>query len=314
MNTNLLEKCCNILETANQYKSDEHVVKLVRIQQIAQAISLTLALEPDQQTMQLPMTIVVQSFQDQINALRQSLSPELEANCTVPSPLSPGSKSSRLTDSCSDMLRSHISIAEVMLTEWAISDRYCNASNMALTDRLRVLWSCVRSLKNVFFMRLGIWDDFDDPKFLCLHASDLSYALLIGVRLVTLRLPGWNLEQIERELSFGQVMDSLVAHLSGLVERRRNGVVSSALKEGGALPAEDHLTGLTKLCAGLRLRIKTEMAGAMAAFKEEPGLEAAQATAAMQGLMGDMGAQYWGDVMIDAFWNGPGDFGDFELQ
>ena len=212
------------------------------------------------------------------------------------------------------MLRSHISIAEVMLTEWAMSDRYCNASNMALTDRLRVLWSCVRSLKNVFFMRMGIWDDFDDPKFLCLHASDLSYALLIGVRLVTLRLPGWNLEHIERELSFGQVMDSLVAHLSGLVERRRNGVVSSALKEGGALPAEDHITGLTKLCAGLRLRVRAEMAGAMAAFKEEPGLEAAQATGAMQGLMGDMGTQYWGDVMIDAFWNGPGDFGDFELQ
>lgn len=81
MNTSFLDKCCSILEAAKQYKSDEFLVKLVRVQQLAQSISLTLALEPDQQAMQLPMTIVVQSFQDQLNSLRDSLPPELESNC-----------------------------------------------------------------------------------------------------------------------------------------------------------------------------------------------------------------------------------------
>lgn len=77
MNTIYLDKCCNILEQEKQLKSDEFLVKLVRVQQLAQAISLTVAMEPDQQAMQLPMTIVVQSFQDQLASLQQSLSPEL---------------------------------------------------------------------------------------------------------------------------------------------------------------------------------------------------------------------------------------------
>lgn len=82
MNTTNLDKCCNILESAKQYKSDEFLVKLVKVQQLAQSISLTLAQEQGQQMMQLPLTIVVQSFQDQLNTFRQSLSPELAENRT----------------------------------------------------------------------------------------------------------------------------------------------------------------------------------------------------------------------------------------
>ena len=80
MNTIFLDKCCSMLEQENQLKSDELLVKLVRVQQLAQTISLTVAMEPDQQAMQLPMTIVVQSFQDQLASLQQSLSPELAEN------------------------------------------------------------------------------------------------------------------------------------------------------------------------------------------------------------------------------------------
>ena len=212
------------------------------------------------------------------------------------------------------MLQSHISVAEIILTEWAISDRHCNASNMALTDRLRLLWSCLRALKNFFFGRMGGWSDFDNPKFLCLHGSDLSYALITGVRLVTLRLPGWNLEHIERELSFNEVMDTVIAHLSGLVDRRRGGMFTSALRDSGDPKVNDPLEALAKLCSGLRLRVQAEMAGAMAAFKQEDqGIEAAQPTMA-QGMADEMADDYWRDVMIDAFWNGPGDLADFELQ
>lgn len=183
---------------------------------------------------------------------------------------------------------------------------------MALTDRLRLLWSCLRSLKNIFFSRMGIWDDLDYPRFLCLHGSDLSYALIIAVRLVTLRLPGWNLANIERELSFNEVMDALIAHLTSLVDRRRQGMLSSALRDGGAPGEDDPLEALAKLCIGLRLRVKAEMAGAMAAFKEEPGIETAASM--VPGIGEDMGDDYWRDYMIDAFWNGPTEFNDFELQ
>lgn len=83
MNTVYLDRCCSVLEGAKQYESDELLVKLVRVQQVAQSISLTLSMEPSQQPMQLPMTMVVHSFQDQINALRESLSPNLAANGKV---------------------------------------------------------------------------------------------------------------------------------------------------------------------------------------------------------------------------------------
>lgn len=80
MNTIYLDKCCSILEQVKELKSDDFLVKLVRVQQLAQSISLTVAMEPGQQAMQLPMTIVVQSFQDQLASLQQSLSPDLAEN------------------------------------------------------------------------------------------------------------------------------------------------------------------------------------------------------------------------------------------
>lgn len=82
MNTIFLDRCCSMLEQAKQLQTDEFLVKLVRVQQLAQTISLTVAMEPGQQAMQLPMTIVVQSFQDQLASLQQSLSPDLAENRT----------------------------------------------------------------------------------------------------------------------------------------------------------------------------------------------------------------------------------------
>lgn len=83
MDTAYLEKCCNILEAAKQQEFDPLVVDLTRAQQLAQSISLTMAqvaLEPSQQTMEIPVSMVVQSFQGQLDTLRQSLSPGLKGN------------------------------------------------------------------------------------------------------------------------------------------------------------------------------------------------------------------------------------------
>lgn len=79
MNTELLETCCKVLESTRPYPSDEYLVKLVRIQQLAQSISLTMA-DIDKQAMKLPLTMVVRSFQDQLDLFRNSLSPELAQN------------------------------------------------------------------------------------------------------------------------------------------------------------------------------------------------------------------------------------------
>ncbi len=80
MNTAHLELCCKALENACEYPSDVFLVKLVKIQQLAQSISVTMAFDPTQPAMQLPMTMVVQSFQDQIRVYRDSLPDYLKDN------------------------------------------------------------------------------------------------------------------------------------------------------------------------------------------------------------------------------------------
>lgn len=210
------------------------------------------------------------------------------------------------------MMMNHIAIAHVLLTEWAISDRHHSTSAMALTDRLRLLWSCARSLHSIFHVRKHIWEDLDNLKFLCLHGSDLSYALITGVRLVTLRLPGWSLEQIDQEMCFSSVMDNLITHLHRIVERRRAGAYSSS--QGGNV-ANDPIEGLWNLCAGLRTKIKAEMARALAESKTEMrGFEAQPVDLLGMGLVDDLGSSYWKDFMTDAFWNGQGDTMGFDPQ
>lgn len=73
-----------------EYPSDEYLVKLVKILQLTQSISLTMALDPSQSMMrQLPLTIIVQSFQQQLNDYRRSLpshlSDDREFNPSFPS-------------------------------------------------------------------------------------------------------------------------------------------------------------------------------------------------------------------------------------
>lgn len=64
-----------------QYPSDEYLVKLVRIQQLAQSISITMAPENlDQTTDKVPLTMVVQSFEEQLRQYRESLNPRFSDN------------------------------------------------------------------------------------------------------------------------------------------------------------------------------------------------------------------------------------------
>lgn len=64
-----------------QYPSDEYLVKLVRIQQLAQSISATMAPENLDQTIdKVPLTMVVQSFEEQLRQYRESLNPRFSDN------------------------------------------------------------------------------------------------------------------------------------------------------------------------------------------------------------------------------------------
>lgn len=64
-----------------EYSSDEYLIKLVKIQQFTQAISVTMAGDGTGLSMSLPLLMVIQSFQDQLDSFRASLPPRLAHNC-----------------------------------------------------------------------------------------------------------------------------------------------------------------------------------------------------------------------------------------
>ncbi|KAG9258016.1 uncharacterized protein F5Z01DRAFT_633022 [Emericellopsis atlantica] len=191
-----------------------------------------------------------------------------------------------LSDLYTAMLEAHICIAQILLTEWAISDVHLATP---MTDRLNLLWTCLRALRKLFDGRVQEWTDLDNPQFLCLSGSDVSYALIVGIRLSTLRLPGWNLEQIEQELRFGAIMDAAIEHLSLVVERRRSGVFSVAARSDGRA---DPFTGLLRLCQRMSVHVREEMRRAAEDYRmgsiamDDAGLGA-----------GGLGDGFWRDMM-----------------
>jgi hypothetical protein len=76
MNTTQLDYCCKVIEATMEWPSDEYLVKLVKIQQLAQTISTTMSAD-GMAPMSLPLIMVIQSFQDQLDTFRASLSPQL---------------------------------------------------------------------------------------------------------------------------------------------------------------------------------------------------------------------------------------------
>jgi len=81
MNTIQLNYCLKAIEATMECPSDEYLIQLVKIQQLAQTISMTMADNGMAPPMSLPLVMVIQSFQDQLDTFRASLPPHLVRNC-----------------------------------------------------------------------------------------------------------------------------------------------------------------------------------------------------------------------------------------
>lgn len=84
MNKSYLEACCGVLERNMEYPSDELLVSLVRTQYLAQSISLTFAFTSNSILTDLPLAMIVESFRQQIEALRASLPGDVRDNRALP--------------------------------------------------------------------------------------------------------------------------------------------------------------------------------------------------------------------------------------
>ncbi|UNI14177.1 hypothetical protein JDV02_000834 [Purpureocillium takamizusanense] len=272
MNTTQLDTCCRVLENTMEFPTDEYLVKLVKVQQLAQTISLTMAFDPAMPAMSLPLTMVVESFQDQLDTFRATLPEGLADNPT---------------------LQCHLAIAEVLLMDIAISDQHCNSSNMPLTDRLQLLWSCVRSLRAFFKVRFA-GSELERPRFLTLIASDIAYTFITGVKLLALRVPGWNLEHIGKELALDKMLGQQIHDLSEIIDKRKSGLLSTADKAG----LEDPLERLVRLLRTAQELVALQLSGVTAQ-------EIAQE------IVSEMNSSMWQDLVNDSAgataWAGAGD-------
>ncbi|KAM0481626.1 hypothetical protein ACHAP7_004532 [Fusarium lateritium] len=305
MNTNHVDMCCRILETTMQHPSDEYLVKLVRIQQLAHSISVAMSPESLSQTVsKLSLTMVVQSFEEQLQQYKDSLGPRLADNGMYPVMDPDGDLT--LTMHISDNLKTHVNVAEVLLYEVAISDQHFVASYLPLTDRLQLLWACVRSLKTFFDIRFD-HRELERPRFLCMSASELVYTIIVGIKVVTLQLPGWNLVNIHGELDMVQVMTQQAQDLDIIVGRRKHGNMLGTATPAGIptpTPPPDPFERLVKQLKSVRDLVRAERQRLLAGSGNSDLVDFSQ-----DFLMDDSGIDFWQAAATRGYnvWNIIGD-------
>jgi hypothetical protein len=68
-------------------------------------------------------------------------------------------------------------------------------------ERLEWLWACVRAL-HAFMANRFAHEMGEYPRFVCLSSFDVTYVILMMLKLVALRIPGWDAGRARQELRF----------------------------------------------------------------------------------------------------------------
>lgn len=278
MSTTQIDNCCKVIETHMELPSDEYLIKLVKIQQLAQTISVTMAAD-GMAPMSLPLIMVIQSFQDQLDTFRASLSPRLARDRKFFFLAPNYVYSVKLTWESIATILCHVSVAEVLLKDIAISDQRCSSDNMQVSDRLQLLWSCVKSLNDFFEVRFAE-PEVEKPRFLCIIASDLAYTLISGIKLLTLQLPGWDVSSINKELDMVAIFGKQIEHLMEVIVKRRSGLLSP-----DRCGVEDPLERLVRLMRTAQELVSMHVSGG----------------SPLQ-MVDDMSNVAWREIMNDAPW------------
>ncbi|KAK4069946.1 uncharacterized protein Triagg1_6741 [Trichoderma aggressivum f. europaeum] len=216
MNTSQLDTFCNMLTSPGEYPSDIYLAKLVKIQMLSQSISMAMTFDPTQpQPMQLPLTMVIQTFQEQIDAYRASLPPHLVDN---------GKFSSLLfLNTCPFH---EFNVLTFLLADISISDPHCSSVGLTLQDRIQLLWSCLRALRRFYTAHAAAErcdvGDKEQRNFLGLNASDLAYSIITGIKMLIVRLPGWDPRYIVSELGVREMLDQEIEVVGAVVARRES--------------------------------------------------------------------------------------------
>lgn len=273
MNTSYLEACCRILETRMEYETDDLLVWLVRAQQLAQSISMTLAFRANTslKTADLPLNLIIKSFQQQLESFKSSVPARLKDN---PS------------------LVGHQHVAGILLYEIGLQEN----SGLAVADRLEFLWACVTASK-AFFGNQFVERVAEQPRFICMCSFDFIYAFLIVLKLVTLSIPGWDLKIVGEELKFDELVDKQIEDMELLADRRVKGFSAQDNSDASG-PAQDPFRKLAEklkmlrdvLCGEMEMMFNDNLAKAATTG-------AMTVTDATQGIMEDLEGSLWQSLM-----------------
>ena len=134
---------------------------------------------------------------------------------------------------------------------------------MTPTDRLELLWSCLKATKAYLNDRFAE-PVRDCPRFLCLSALDYMYAFLTSLKLMTLQIPGWDIRRVRQELNFDSVLELKINSMLALGERRR--------KRHHGAAAEDPFERLARRMSELKVGLMAEL-DSLAVPVEQPPQE-----------------------------------------
>lgn len=129
-------------------------------------------------------------------------------------------------------MNGRIHIAEILLYEVALHE----SPVLMQPERLSLLWRCLQSV--VAYMRVRFAEsDIWRPKFICLKAADFIFAAQVGLRLYSLRTPGWDLELVRESLGVDRWIADQSAELERILEARSQGPWTKAMQAAGLSPA-----------------------------------------------------------------------------
>ncbi|KAE9567397.1 hypothetical protein CGCF415_v008333 [Colletotrichum fructicola] len=290
MNTTYLESCCRQIQDNVEYPSDELLVQLFKIQQLAQTISMTLGVGAEStsfQSLQLPLTMVVQSFQQQLDIFKTSIPDHLKGNAG---------------------LLTHVSIAEILLYEIGIPEGEGSARYISLTESLELLWGCCNAVKTFLERRFHRENNISiiQPRFTCLSSSDFLYVFIVSLKLMTLEVPGWDIAFVQKHIDLASVVEGQVAHLDIFTARRArrpSAAVAAATTPVGAaeIPGPKIVDPFLRLTEMLRY-FQELVKGEVCKLKTQPAIQEpiqlpANLSDGTQAMIRDLDATFWNGML-----------------
>lgn len=128
-------------------------------------------------------------------------------------------------------IKCRVIIAETLLYEIALND----SPVITQPERLALLWRCLQSVTAYMHLRFDYYD-ISHPKFMCLMAGDFVFSAQVGLKLLSLRTPGWDLPLVWRELAIDWWVEKQMTELGELLEARGSAAWTKELQAKGLAP------------------------------------------------------------------------------